>query len=85
MRVENRPARGEREARRALVVKRVVEILGWLTAVALFAFAGHAVLARQRRQAEVVVRPAQGVEERGAGGVKEKRPREAEGSEGRRK
>jgi hypothetical protein len=31
--------------RRLLVMKRVVEVLGWLTAVALFAFASHAVLA----------------------------------------
>lgn len=29
-------------------MKRVVELLGWLTAVALFAFAGHAVLAQER-------------------------------------
>src|SRR5918992_3064848 len=36
----------EREARRRLIMKRVVEVLGWLTAVALFAFASHAVLAQ---------------------------------------
>jgi hypothetical protein len=35
----------EKEARRLLVMKRVLEVLGWLTAVALFAFAGHAVFA----------------------------------------
>ena len=35
----------EREARRLLFVKRALEVLGWLTAVALFAFASHAVLA----------------------------------------
>ena len=31
-------------------MKRVIEILGWLTAVALFAFASHAVLAADRAQ-----------------------------------
>lgn len=31
-------------------MKRTIEILGWLTAVALFAFAGHAVLAADRAQ-----------------------------------
>jgi len=30
-------------------MKRVVEVLGWLTAVALFAFAGHAVLGQSQR------------------------------------
>ncbi|PYT05263.1 MAG: hypothetical protein DMF65_00585 [Acidobacteria bacterium] len=35
----------EREARRMLIVKRVLEVLGWLTAVALLAFASHAVFA----------------------------------------
>src|SRR5205085_9363659 len=35
----------EREARRMLIVKRVFEVLGWLTAVALLAFASHAVFA----------------------------------------
>ena len=35
----------EREARRLLIMKRVLEVLGWLTAVALFAFASHAVFA----------------------------------------
>src|SRR3712207_4853062 len=35
-----------REARRRLIMKRVLEVLGWLTAVALFAFAGHSVLAQ---------------------------------------
>src|SRR5687768_16148913 len=32
--------------RRRRIMKRVLEALGWLTAVALFAFAGHAVLAQ---------------------------------------
>ena len=34
-----------RESRRMLIVKRVLEILGWLAAVALFAFASRAVFA----------------------------------------
>ena len=37
-------------------MKRVLEVVGWLTAVALFAFAGHAVLA-----ATPQARPQQGV------------------------
>jgi hypothetical protein len=39
----------EREARRLLIMKRVFEVLGWLTAVALFAFASHAVFAATPR------------------------------------
>jgi hypothetical protein len=35
----------EKDARRLLVMKRIFEVLGWLTAVALFAFASHAVFA----------------------------------------
>jgi hypothetical protein len=42
----------EREASRMLNMKRVLEILGWLTAVALFAFAGHAVFAVTPRAAQ---------------------------------
>src|SRR5215210_9005930 len=45
MNVENHLTQSERAARRLLVMKRVLEVLGWLTAVALFAFAGHAVFA----------------------------------------
>jgi hypothetical protein len=45
MNIENDLARQERDDRRMLVMKRVVEVLGWLTAVALFAFASHAVFA----------------------------------------
>jgi hypothetical protein len=45
MNIENYPARQERDDRRLRLMKRVVEVLGWLTAVALFAFASHAVLA----------------------------------------
>ena len=46
MKLEQQLTQGEKDARRLLVMKRVVEILGWLTAVALFAFASHAVLAQ---------------------------------------
>jgi hypothetical protein len=46
----------ELEARRKLIMKRTIEILGWLTAVALFVFAGHAVLAADRAQEQT--RPA---------------------------
>jgi hypothetical protein len=45
MNIENDSARREKDDRRLLVMKRVVEVLGWLTAVALFAFASHAVFA----------------------------------------
>ncbi len=37
-------------------MKRVLEVLGWLTAVALFAFAGHAVLAATPRPPQDVTR-----------------------------
>jgi hypothetical protein len=50
MNVENQSTRSEKDARRLLVMKRVVEILGWLTAVALLAFASHAVFAAGRPQ-----------------------------------
>ena len=33
------------ESRRLLVMKRALEVLGWLAAFALLAFAGHAVFA----------------------------------------
>jgi len=45
MNVENQLTRSEKDARRLLVMKRIAEVLGWLTAVALFAFASHAVFA----------------------------------------
>jgi hypothetical protein len=45
MNLENHLTQSEKDARRRLVMKRVVEVLGWLTAVALFAFASHAVFA----------------------------------------
>jgi hypothetical protein len=45
MNLENELTQSEKEARRLHVMKRVLEVLGWLTAVALFAFAGHAVFA----------------------------------------
>jgi hypothetical protein len=44
MKLEQQLTQSEKDARRLLIMKRVVEVLGWLTAVALFAFASHAVL-----------------------------------------
>ena len=41
----NEQAARERGARRLLLMKRALEVLAWLAAVALFAFAGHAVFA----------------------------------------
>jgi hypothetical protein len=41
------PEKLTRDARRRVVVKRMFEVLGWLAAVALFAFAGRAVLAAE--------------------------------------
>jgi hypothetical protein len=45
-------ARSEREARRLQVMKRVIEVLGWLTAVAILAFASHSVFAAGTGQTE---------------------------------
>jgi hypothetical protein len=45
MDINHEPAETERKAKRLLIMKRVLEVLGWLTAVALFAFASHAVFA----------------------------------------
>ena len=57
-------------------MKRVLEVLGWLTAVALFAFASRAVFAQQ--QVDVTVRQAQqSPEQRVADEVKEKQLRKA--------
>jgi hypothetical protein len=50
MNIDDELTQQEREARRLLIMKRVLEVLGWLTAVALFAFAGHAVFAAGRAQ-----------------------------------
>jgi hypothetical protein len=50
MNTEDESTRREKDARRLLVMKRVVEVLGWLTAVALFAFATHAVFAAGETQ-----------------------------------
>ncbi|HEX8503340.1 MAG TPA: hypothetical protein VF659_22340 [Pyrinomonadaceae bacterium] len=47
-------------------MKRVLEVLGWLTAVALFAFASHAVFAAQRDAAQP---------DAGAGRERQARPR----------
>jgi hypothetical protein len=38
-------ARSKKEARRLQMMKRVIEVLGWLTAVAILAFASHSVFA----------------------------------------
>jgi hypothetical protein len=38
-------ARSQKESRRLEIMKRVVEVLGWLTAVAILAFASHSVFA----------------------------------------
>ncbi|HYE14353.1 MAG TPA: hypothetical protein VD968_07935 [Pyrinomonadaceae bacterium] len=43
------------EERRAVALKRVAEVLGWLTAAALFAFASHAVLAQQQSDDEFII------------------------------
>jgi hypothetical protein len=45
MNIDNEPTKTERKAGRLLIMKRVLEILGWLAAVALFVFAGRAVFA----------------------------------------
>jgi hypothetical protein len=50
MNIENELAQREKAARRLLIMKRVIEVLGWLTAVALFAFATHAVFAAGQAQ-----------------------------------
>jgi cell division protein FtsB len=75
MNIDNEPTERERHARRLLIMKRVLEVLGWLTAVALFAFASHAVFAQQG-QVTVTVRPPQSPEERVTDEFKEKRLRE---------
>jgi hypothetical protein len=53
------PAIEARGARRRIVMKRVFEVVGWLAAVALFAFAGRAVFAQdapERRTRERTAR-----------------------------
>lgn len=61
-------------------MKRIVEVLGWLTAVALFAFASHAVFAAGQGQTPVQVNvttgPPRTPEERVNDEFKEKRLRE---------
>jgi hypothetical protein len=62
--------RAERDARRLHVMKRIFEVLGWLTAVALFAFASHAVFAAPPRAADAAPRAfdaAAAQSQRGAG------------------
>ena len=70
-------------------MKRVLEVLGWLTAVAILAFASHSVFAAgvgqqqgqqqqgQQQNINITVRPAQTVEERVADETKEKQLRKA--------
>jgi hypothetical protein len=72
MNTEDESTRSEKDARRLLVMKRVVEVLGWMTAVALFAFAAHAVLAAGQTQ--------QGGTQDGAG-ARQERARKARGRE----
>jgi hypothetical protein len=67
-----------KEARRRRIMKRVLEAVGWLTAVALFAFAGHAVLgstapSRVREAAQAKARTEQ---EAPPGGERRAGPRE---------
>jgi hypothetical protein len=45
---ETRAEKAATESRRLLMLKRVLEALGWLAALALLAFAGHAVFAAPR-------------------------------------
>src|SRR4051812_32685486 len=72
-------ARSEKEARRIQIMKRILEVLGWLTAFAILAFASHSVFAagggqqqQQQQNINITVRPAQTVEERVADETKEK-------------
>jgi hypothetical protein len=86
MRVE--AARTKKEARMLKVVKRVVEVLGWLTALGILAFAGRSVFAAGQSQGQqqqqpqqqnitITVKPSQTVEERVADEAKEKQLRKA--------
>jgi hypothetical protein len=72
MNIENESAQQERDARRLLIMKRVLEVLGWLTAFALFAFASHAVFAAGQTQQG-------GTQD--DGGVRRERSRKAHGRE----
>ncbi len=59
-------------------MRRGLEILGWLTAILIFAFASHAALAQTREpHVTVTVRPAQSAEERVADEFKERELRKA--------
>jgi hypothetical protein len=72
MNIENESAPEGRDARRLLVMKRVLEVLGWLTAFALFAFASHAVLAAGQTGS---------LGPRDDAGARRERPRKAHGRE----
>ncbi|HEX3559231.1 MAG TPA: hypothetical protein VHU19_08500 [Pyrinomonadaceae bacterium] len=74
-----------RRSRRMLIMKRVLEVLGWLTVVALLAFAGHAVFAgvgqEARRPAPASIqRDERGAQEDSVAGrlERERRARERE-------
>jgi hypothetical protein len=45
-------SRSDKEVRRIQVMKRVIEVLGWLTAVAILAFASHSVFAAGAGQSQ---------------------------------
>src|SRR5215213_10904760 len=78
MNLENESTRSEKQARRLLMMKRVLEVLGWLTAVALFAFAGHAVLAAAPAHAAARTQRTGSQDDSGAGRgrARQTRPRE---------
>jgi hypothetical protein len=69
---------GRWESGRMLMMKRVLEVLGWLAAVALLAFAGHAVFAAPRAAAVGVLdeRGQQPRAQAEAAGRRERRVRE---------
>jgi cell division protein FtsB len=67
MNINDESTERERNARRLLIMKRVLEILGWLTAVALFAFASHAVFAASGASAFEQRYTATAHEQRGGG------------------
>jgi hypothetical protein len=72
MNIEDESAQREKDARRLHIMKRVVEVLGWLTAVALLAFATHAVFAAE---------PAQRGDSQTDAGTRQERSRKAHGRE----
>jgi cell division protein FtsB len=71
MNINDESTERERNARRLLIMKRVLEILGWLTAVALFAFASHAVFAASGASAFEVAYTAEARDQRNGGGAQD--------------